>query len=97
MLAIPAGLVTNGWMPALQFLLVEGAVNAVLIAGWLAVASRWIRFARPDPAPPQENPEDLSFPESIRTGSPLNGRMRVPLAVWSGGLLMMAVVAQLLL
>ena len=76
--AIPAGLVTNGWEPALRFLLLEGAVNALLIWGWLAL---------PWPA------RSGAGREPGRSESAL---ARIPLPVWSGSLLTLAFVAQLL-
>lgn len=41
-LAIPAGLATNGLAASLRFLLLEGAVNALLIGLWLAVSRHFV-------------------------------------------------------
>ncbi len=93
-LSIPAGLVTNGWKPALEFLLVEGAANALLIMALYAARHAALYAARHAAWHPARHAvagrmrrQGTSFPDSAH----------VPLAVWSGGLLVLAVVAQLLL
>ena len=48
-ISLPAGLVTSGWQVAMQFLVIESILNAILMQGYL-VRSKTIRSINPNPS-----------------------------------------------